>query len=251
MILLMILIILFIIVFIQYKYKKKYLEFFWNEKSKSDVLAHKNMNCKEVKKIMRPDLGAGVFIQIVDDSCFEGLPHTLDVTTIVIPSSLYEKGGIELNDVLKHEQVHLMQRNDIMSWKQFYDRFKWKIYNKLWFEIPKDLFERIRFNPDTSNERYGIWNQRYLFLSCYKDSTYPQIKESELIIYDLEDKRVLERGTFPPDYYDWMKINQADHPHEIFAELMSEPSKIMKIDEKSRYGVQNFYNLQKEKLFVD
>jgi hypothetical protein len=239
---------LIVLVFLIYKNKKRNHSIF-QTKTDLDKIAHINMSCKVLKRVMRPDLGAGIFVNIVEDSCYDGLPHTTDKININIPLSLYEKGGNDLDHVLEHECIHIMQRRDIYAWKQMYARFKWAIYSKIPFSDMNEelisLLKRVRENPDISNEKYGIWNKRYLFLSCYKNVYNPKVRESEMIIYDLYEKKVLKG--FPPDYYDWMKINQADHPHEIFAELLSDKEKYSQLN----YGVQNFFNLQKKKLFVD
>lgn len=234
-----------------FKQNSKLVELLSFEKTKYDNKAHNGMDCSILKKILRPDLGAGVVIHVVHNSCYEGLPHTLDEKTIVIPVDLYEKGGKDLDQVLDHELIHIMQRRDPIGWKSLYGNYKWKIYEKKNFinanNVPNDLYEKMRYNPDISNNKYAVWNDRYLFLSCYKDIHNPRVTQSELIIYDLIDKKILD--DFPPDYYDWMKTNQADHPHEIFAEYLSDSNNIKK--STFSYGVQNFYNLQKKKLFVN
>jgi hypothetical protein len=234
---------------VRFKQNNKLIELLSFEKTKYDLKAHNGMDCSVLKKIMRPDLGTGIEIHVVPNSCFNGLPHTLDEKTIVIPTDLYEKGGKDLDHVLDHELIHIMQRRDPIGWKHLYGRYKWKIYDKRNFinanNVPSSVYEKIRYNPDISNNKYAVWNDRYLFLSCYKDIENPIVNQSELIIYDLMDKKILNE--FPPDYYDWMKTNQADHPHEIFAEYLSDPNSF----KKSSYGVQNFYKLQKAKLFVN
>ncbi len=232
-----------------FKQSNKLIELLGFEKTKYDNKAHNGMDCSVLKKILRPDLGAGIVIHVVPNSCFNGLPHTLDEKTIVIPEYLYEKGGKDLDKVLDHELIHIMQRRDPIGWKHLYGTYKWKIYEKRNFinanNVPDSLYEKIRYNPDISNNKYAVWNDRYLFLSCYKDINNPIVNQSEMIIYDLMDKKIL--NDFPPDYYDWMKTNQADHPHEIFAEYLSDPNNL----KNSSYGVQNFYKLQKAKLFVN
>ena len=236
-----------------FKQNQKLIELYSFEKTKYDLKAQDRMDCKALKKILRPDLGAGIVIDVVPNSCFDGLPHTLDDKTIVIPIDLYEKGGKELNHILDHELIHIMQRRNIIDWKHLYLMYKWKIYDKKNFinanKVPNHLYERMRYNPDICDYKYAVWNNRYLFLCCYNDINNPQIRETELIIYDLIEQKNLKKGTYPPDYYDWMKTNQADHPHEIFAEYLSDP-KNMK-NSNLIYGVQKFYETQKKKLFVN
>lgn len=244
---------LFCLIFILFKYNQQVIKNISN-KTKYDLMAHKNMNCNVIKKIHRPDLGLGIYINVVYDSCYDSLPHTIDENTIIIPQSLYIKGGIYLKKVLDHELVHIMQRRDLITWKQFYSFFKWKLYDNLnfinFYNVPLYLIEKIRYNPDISYSPYAIWNNRYLFVSCYIDIINPKIKESKTIIYDLYEKKEIE-GLIP-EYYEWMKRNQNEHPHEIFAEIFAElenSNKIDNIDNNTLNKLKTFYFLQKRKLF--
>ena len=60
-------------------------------------------------------------IEIVDETCQEGLPHTTDSETIRMTRAKYE--GKRIDELLIHERVHLDQKRNRLKWLQFYKQF--------------------------------------------------------------------------------------------------------------------------------
>jgi hypothetical protein len=82
--------------------------------------------------------------------------------------------------------------------------------------IPSHIVERVRYNPDLADAPWAIYEDRYVTVACYKSTTNPQLRDTEIVIWDLELGKQVDQM---PESWKWGKIHQAEHPHEISAEM--------------------------------
>lgn len=201
-----------------------------------DALARRNQFCNVLETILYTISGKEVVFEIMDESCESGMPHTTDVQTIRFPQSLWKKRDSErFKQVLRHEMIHLLQRRSPTAWRVHYKRWGYTIQKDAPAGIPGSIVERVRYNPDIADAPWAIFEDRYVTVACYKSVTNPQLQETEIVIWDLELGKQMERM---PESWPWgqssppaqqgekvvpavkkSKIHQAEHPHELSAEM--------------------------------
>ncbi len=185
----------------------------------ASLVLHERDDCTVLQTI---PLEAGVRLEIVDDACKEGLPHTTDGHTIRMVRGIWAGPEERRDEVLKHERIHLKQKRNLPAWYEFYRRF-WE-YECLATPppgIPADLVARLRPNPDTADAPWAVWRRRWVFFPAFQRSGAPTLKGAEVLVYDLEARKVVST----PD--EWRSAfcgsagcpHQYEHPHEIAAEI--------------------------------
>jgi hypothetical protein len=155
----------------------------------------------------------GTTINIVNDSCSEGLPHTSNENTIIMPLGAWNSTRRE--ETLRHELVHIRQRRDSAAWFEFY-RTEW---NYIPIALPPELASiQIRPNPDTATAPYMLWRNKWLFLPIYNEDH--TLKNAIVRVYDVQSHKFVE---VPPEWTAFFSsgIHQFEHPHEISAELLT------------------------------
>lgn len=149
-------------------------------------------------------------VLILPDSAEAGLPHTRP-EIICFPRN-YSKN--QLNETFIHELVHIHQRHNGSEWLNFL-RDSWNFTPVGSDQLPQNLVERERLNPDTLIVPHMAWRGRYVPLKIFIVG-YDRIRMSnvETIWYDLEDR--IDMRDAPEG---WMEMfgTQADHPFEMAA----------------------------------
>ena len=108
-----------------------------------------NRNTCRVIRTLRTDDG---IIEIVNEECQEGLPHTTTMNIIRMTESVWNSGRSK--EILKHERVHLDQKRRPHEWEEFY-RSAWNY--ELLTSPPPDLPSvDIRPNPDTVGKPWAL-----------------------------------------------------------------------------------------------
>jgi len=180
-------------------------------------ISYESDDCQVLERISTEN---GI-IEIVDDACKEGLPHTTNSETIRMTREKYESRG--LDSLLVHERVHLDQKRNPLKWYRFYKQF-WD------YDIIKDspspvseYTEKLRPNPDTSDAPWAVWRKRYVFFPYSTGS----LKFAEVRVWDLQEKR--EVGipeSWKAQFCDGTNCpQQYEHPHEISAEYLTNRSR--------------------------
>ena len=183
------------------------------------------------------DLGGGARVQIVDDACKEGLPHTTDKHTIRMTRGIWESDRRE--EILRHERAHLAQRGSLRDWYDFYKgAWGYTCSASPPSGLPAEYIARLRPNPDTADSPWALWRNRWLFFPAY--TAAGTLKDAEVIVWDTE----MHRESPIPDA--WRSFfcegdicpHQYEHPHEISAEWITTPikSKAAKLLEKMHRG---------------
>lgn len=167
-------------------------------------------------------------IEIVNDQCKEGLPHTTGPRTVRMVRSIWD--GPRRDSVLKHERVHLSQKSHTAEeWRRFYEReWGYTCFQNAPPGVPAELRARLRPNPDTSDSPWAVWRDRWLFFPAFGNDG--SLRKAEVIVWDLENHRQVgipdgwrdafcARGDCPFQY---------EHPHEISAEWLTAGSDVVK-----------------------
>ena len=167
-------------------------------------------------------------IEIVDDTCKEGLPHTTDSRTIRMTRSIWK--GPRFDNVLRHERVHLSQKGARRTdWLDFYEReWGYKCSATPPPGIPGELVTKRRQNPDTDDCPWAVWRGRYVFFPAF--GTDKTLRGAEVIVWDLERNR---QCTIPEEWRaefcsNGKCPNQYEHPHEISAEWITDGPSVIK-----------------------
>jgi len=155
----------------------------------------------------------GVTVEIVDNACSEGLPHTRDASTIVMPLDTWTSS--HRDETLRHELVHIRQRQHSEAWYVFYET-EWKYRRS---RLPPELDPNtIRPNPDTADSPYMLWADRYMFLPVY--SADKTLRNAIVKVYDIQTRTFV---SVPPEWTAFFSntVRQYEHPHEISAEYLT------------------------------
>jgi len=157
-------------------------------------------------------------IEIVNDECKEGLPHTTDSNTIRMTRAKYTNGNLE--KLLVHERVHLDQKRNPEKWLDFYKRqWDYEVFQES--PLPAIYTQRLRPNPDTALNPWSIWRNRYVFFPYAEEGT--KLGDAVVKVWDIAEHKFVA----VPDQWKarFCDVNgcphQYEHPHEISAEFLT------------------------------
>jgi hypothetical protein len=163
-------------------------------------------------------------VEIVDPACQDGLPHTWSPS--IIRMTEVDWNSSRRDDILRHERVHLRQRQEPAVWRNFY-RSEWgyEITKTPPPGIPPHWLDRIRPNPDTADGLWAVWSGRYVFFPTFRDAKR-SLRNATVQVWDLLKKQIVD----PPS--EWKQQfcdggncpHQYEHPHEIAAEYITHVS---------------------------
>lgn len=161
-------------------------------------------------------------VEIVDATCQDGLPHTWTPTTIRMTETDWNSS--RRDTILRHERVHLRQRQDANEWSTFY-RSAWgyECTKQPPPGIPSHWLDRVRPNPDTADGLWAVWHGRYVFFPTYRDAKR-SLRNAEVQVWDIQKRHMTE----PPAEWKQMFCDggncptQYEHPHEIAAEYITD-----------------------------
>lgn len=151
----------------------------------------------------------------MDPSADQGLPHTRPPYYICMSRTFPTP---DLANTILHERVHLSQRANKSAWDD--------ILADVWSftpwvgQIPSDIDQRRRINPDLCWAPLYIWKDQYVPLALFQSSTQPDLQEIDLVWWDTK-ARTLHREA-PPGWTEFFGSNPAgEHPFEIAAYLVA------------------------------
>lgn len=159
-------------------------------------------------------------IEIVDEKCQEGLPHTSNSNTIRMTQARYD--GPNLDTLLTHERVHLDQKRNPEKWRNFYKQvWDYDILKEAPPSVPSIYKNCVRPNPDTSDSPWAVWKNRYVFFPNYGEQG--TLRSARVYVWDL----VLQQQVGVPEQ--WKSHfcerdqcpHQIEHPHELSAEYIA------------------------------
>lgn len=141
-----------------------------------------------------------------------GLPHTRPPNLICMPIYYPEE---RMNETLNHEFIHIDQRRRKYKWDAFFEREGWTSVPQS--EIPQRWLQRCRLNPDTIDERFWAYKNRYIPLPLYEREDKPDLRQ---VVIQWWDKETGIKANTPPrlfqERYGPMPA-QPEHPRELAA----------------------------------
>lgn len=176
------------------------------------------------------NLHAGRRVQIVDDACQEGLPHTTDARTIRMTRGVWTSA--RRDEILDHEHVHCDQKSALADWYRFYAT-AWDYELRTTppdDTIPVNLREKLRPNPDTADAPWAIWRNRWVFFPIaigVGGDGMLRLRDARVAVWDLKSATLLPGP--PPEWRTEFCEGpdgavcpaQYEHPHELAAEFLT------------------------------
>jgi hypothetical protein len=164
------------------------------------------------------DLNKVTIIQLMP-TADGGMPHTRPNNIICYPdiSQLFSK------TTLIHELWHLHQRNFKDMWFKTFNKMGWNMWDG---KLPENLENARRYNPDTLDCPFWIFDNEWVPIPVFRDISRPNVTDVEIWFYNINKqfhiKRVPESIL---SYFPGLPPSAYEHPREITAYMLSEPEK--------------------------
>jgi len=148
-----------------------------------------------------------------------GMPHTRPGNIICYPdiSQLFSK------TTLIHELWHIHQRNYKDLWFKTFKRLGWTMWDG---KIPDELEKARRYNPDTIDSPFWIFDNEWIPIPIFKNITHPNVADVEIWFYNIKKQYHIKRV---PEtilsYFPNLPSSAYEHPRELTAYILSEPEK--------------------------
>lgn len=148
-----------------------------------------------------------------------GMPHTRPGDIICYPdiSQLFSK------TTLLHELWHIHQRRYQDLWHKVFKRLGWMPWTG---KLPEQLENNRRYNPDTIDSPFWIYEDKWIPVPIFRDITHPKVNDVDIWFYDPVKNYHIKRV---PDeiqsYFGNLVPAAFEHPREITAYMLSEPEK--------------------------
>jgi hypothetical protein len=157
-----------------------------------------------------------------------GLPHTRPPNLICIPAYYPED---RMDNLLRHELVHLDQRKRPGVWRERFLREGWIPISDS--EVPPIHRQRLRLNPDTLHDGFWAWKGIHVPLPLFERTDKPDLRQTQVRWWNRETGHLLAE---PPTSFQRVfgaHHPQAEHPREVSAVLLAEkPGKLEAIIEE-------------------
>jgi hypothetical protein len=123
-----------------------------------------------------------------------------------------------------HELWHIHQRKYKTLWEKLFNRQGWKEWKG---ELPADLEENRRYNPDTIDCPLWIFQDKWVTIPIFRDISNPKVGEVDIWFYNPVKKLRTRNipGEFTSYYSENLPTISFEHPRELAAYLLSEPDK--------------------------
>jgi len=184
----------------------------------------KENSCEPIKSIKLNDSKTGIQYKIVltAESCEDGMPHTINEDTIMMPES-YPENRIAVT--IEHEKIHLLQRRHPIIWESWYKRlWNYTIYPEPPKDFPYDLMKRRRINPDIEDKPYARWIGKegtgWWSLAVFRSDYPSSLKDADTVWWN---EKTGDQSKSPPP--EWITFfggpGQDEHPHEMAAQMIA------------------------------
>lgn len=148
-----------------------------------------------------------------------GMPHTRPGNIICYPiiSQLFSK------TTLIHELWHVHQRAFKDVWFKAFKRLGWTMWDG---NLPYELESARRYNPDTIDCPFWIFDGQWIPIPIFKDITRPNVSEVEIWFYNPVKQYHIKRVPMEiSSYFPNLPPNAYEHPREMAAYMLAEPNK--------------------------
>lgn len=152
---------------------------------------------------------------IMNPSADGGMPHTRGTNLICIPAYWPQE---KLKETLRHEVVHIHQKQNMNQWKEKLLENGWS-YLEDSSEIPEEILQRCRLNPDTIQARFFSWAGRWIPLPLFEREDKPNLKEIQVRWWDRQEGILLldPPFSFTQKYGTGKSVSEIEHPFELYA----------------------------------
>ena len=153
-----------------------------------------------------------------------GMPHTRPPNIICMPQYFPES---RRDQTLAHEYVHVHQRRHVDSWNRYFNKEGWSRVDP--YEIPERMLNRCRMNPDTIDQPFWRWKDRFVPLPLFEREDRPQLRQVVVHWYDMESGS--RQPEAPRSFLEtYGNAPQPEHPRELaaveVAKLFRSPSDV-------------------------
>jgi len=158
-----------------------------------------------------PGLHASIRVVWMNHSAEAGMPHTRAPDIVCMP---LDYPAQRLVETLKHESVHIDQKQRPEAWLRWCISVGWTLIREE--EIPERWVRRCRLNPDTMAYRFWAYNNRYVPLPMYERTDKPKMHETHIYWWDKVTGHLLKET--PSDLKLFLQgVLNPEHPFEIAA----------------------------------
>ena len=154
-----------------------------------------------------------------------GMPHTRPPNLICMPQYYPED---RLQKTLAHELIHIDQRRRPYKWNAFFEKEGWTPIEES--EIPQRWLQRCRLNPDTVDQRFWAWKNRYVPLPLFEREDKPDLRQ--VLVHWWDKETGVRQAEAPRSFQERYgnRPSQPEHPRELaaveLAEIFQSPSDI-------------------------
>jgi hypothetical protein len=164
------------------------------------------------------DLGEVKIVQLMP-TADGGMPHTRPGDIICYPDFAQLFSSTTLN----HELWHIHQRKFKDVWIKAFKRLGWTMWDG---ELPEQLEAARRYNPDTIDSPFWIFDGQWVPIPIFRDITHPKVGEVDIWFYNpVKRYHVKQIPTEIASYFPNLPPSAYEHPREMTAYMLSEPNK--------------------------
>lgn len=140
-----------------------------------------------------------------------GMPHTRPPNLICMPQYFPES---KKKETLHHEFVHIHQRRNLDQWTRFFQKEGWSRVDP--YELPQRIVSQCRMNPDTIDQPFWRWKDRYVPLPLFERQDKPHLRQVIVSWYDMETG--IRQPEAPRSFFErYGSAPQPEHPRELYA----------------------------------
>jgi len=184
----------------------------WNDQSLAQGIMS-DLEAKGTKGTKGTKEAKEAKIIIMTPSAEGGMPHTRAPNIICIPAYFPDS---KLHETLKHELVHISQRQNPEVWRKRGLAEGWTPI--LEADLPSEWVQRCRLNPDTYDARFWAWEGRHVPLPLFIREDKPELRDIQVRWWDMKEGRLNSQApaTFVRKYGN-VAASSAEHPYELWA----------------------------------
>lgn len=147
-----------------------------------------------------------------------GLPHTRPPATIWFPQYMIRDKSF--TGTFLHECIHLHQRSNKKKWNDFY-RNSWS-FEPWTGQMPKEIEERRRINPDTMRQPFYIWRGKWIPVLVFERPGAADLLACKLLWVEPSGawSQVAPPGW--EEFFGTVSGSICEHPHEMAAYFLSD-----------------------------
>lgn len=173
-------------------------------------LARENLSYLPVKNFTDPWIEQTEIVTM-NATAEAGMPHTRPPNIICMPQYFPES---KKEETLAHEFVHIHQRRHTDKWNRFFQKEGWSRVDP--YELPQKVVAQCRMNPDTIDQPFWRWKERYVPLPLFERQDKPQLRQVIVSWYDME--KGVRQPEAPRSFLEtYGSAPQPEHPRELYA----------------------------------